>query len=59
MNDFLENLRREAEQNPTVALAVAAGLLTAGAKFIDAVAHHKGSNAYAKDARRREKASQK
>lgn len=35
MNDFLENLKREAEENPVVALGVAAALLTAVNKFMD------------------------
>jgi hypothetical protein len=53
MNEFLENLKREASENPTVALAVAAGLLTAASKFIDAAGRHKGSAAFAKDVDRR------
>lgn len=53
MNQFLANLKRDAEANPTIALAIAAGLLTAGAKFIDAAGRHKGSTAYAKDVERR------
>lgn len=53
MTPFLENLKREAEANPTVALAVAAGLLTAAGQFINAVGRHKGSNAFAKDVERR------
>lgn len=48
MNEFLENLKREASANPVVAIAVAAGLLTAAGKFIDAAGHAKGSRAYAK-----------
>jgi len=55
MNQFLENLKREAEANPTVTLAVAAGLFTATAKLIDAAGRHKGSTAYAKDVARRVK----
>lgn len=48
MNQFLENLKREAEANPTVTLGVAAGLFAATAKLVDAIGHHKGSTAYAK-----------
>lgn len=59
MNDFFVNLKREAEANPTIALAVATGLLAAAAKFIDAAGHAKGSNAYAKDVERRIKRDQK
>jgi hypothetical protein len=55
VNEFLENLKREASANPTTAIAVAAGLLAGAAKFIDAVAHHKGSTAFAKDVARRSK----
>lgn len=59
MNEFLENLKREASQNPTLTIAVCAGLLTAASKFIDAAGHAKGSAAYAKDVERRIKASKK
>lgn len=51
MNEFLENLKREASANPTLTIAVAAGLLTAAGKFLEASAHHKGSTAYAKYAK--------
>lgn len=57
MNEFFENLKREATENPTVALAITAGLLTAAAKFVEAAGHAKGSAAYAKDVERRVKAS--
>jgi len=59
MNDFIENLKRQASDNPVMALAVTAGLLSAASKFIDAVGHHKGSNAYAKDVARRIRESKK
>lgn len=59
MHTFLENLKHEAEQNPTVALAVGAALLTAAAKLLDASGRHKGSTAFAKDAERRWRESQK
>jgi hypothetical protein len=59
MNEFLENLKREASANPVMALAVTAGLLTAAGKFVEAVGHHKGSTAFAKDVDRRIKASKK
>lgn len=38
MNDFIDNLKRQAEENPLVALGVAAALLTAGSKFINSMA---------------------
>lgn len=53
MNKFLENLKREAEANPTLALIVATGLLTAAGKFIDAAGSSRGSRAYARDVERR------
>ena len=48
MNQFLTNLKREAEENPTIAIGVGTALLAAAGKFIDAAAHAKGSRAYAK-----------
>lgn len=57
MNEFIDNLKREAAANPIMALAVTAGLLTAAGKFVEAVGHHKGSTAFAKDVERRIKAS--
>lgn len=53
MNEFLENLKTQAEKNPIVAMGVAAALITAISKFIDAQGHAKGSRAYAKDVERR------
>ena len=57
MNEFLENLKREAAANPVMALAVCAGLLTAASKLIEASGNAKGSAAYAKEVERRIKAS--
>lgn len=51
MNEFLENLKREATANPTAALGIATVLIAASAKLIDAMGHAKGSNAYAKQVR--------
>jgi hypothetical protein len=53
MNEFLNNLKRQAEANPIVAMGVAAALVTAVAKFIDAQGHARGSAAYARDVNRR------
>lgn len=36
MKKFIENLKRQAEENPIVALGVAAALLTATSKLLDA-----------------------
>lgn len=59
MDKFIDNLKREAENNPTVAIAVVAGLFTATAKLIEAHGHAKGSAAYAKDVERRVRAAKK
>ena len=48
MNKFLQNLQRQAEDNPMVALGVGVALLSAAGKFIDAAGHAKGSRAYAR-----------
>lgn len=48
MNEFLENLKREATANPTLTLGVAAGLLAAAAKFVDAAGSTRSKRAYAK-----------
>jgi hypothetical protein len=48
MNEFLENLKREATANPTMALGVTAGLLAAAAKLVDAVGSTRSKRAYAK-----------
>lgn len=59
MNEFLENLKREATDNPVVALGVATGLLLAVGKVIEAVGHAKGSYGYAKFAKLAEKKAKK
>jgi hypothetical protein len=59
MNEFLENLKREAVANPVLALGVTAALLTAAGKFIEAAGHAKGSAAFARDVDRRIRASKK
>jgi hypothetical protein len=59
MEKFLQNLSAQAEQNPLLALAIASGLMTAGAKLIKAHGESKGSRAYAKDVDRRIKASRR
>lgn len=48
MNRFFENLKREAEQNPTVALGIGAAFLTAVGKVIQAHGESAGSRAYAR-----------
>lgn len=53
MEKFLNNLKHQAEENPVLAMGVAAGLLSALAKFVDASGHARGSRAYARDVERR------
>lgn len=48
MQKFLENLQRQAEENPILALGVAAGLIGSISKFMD-------SNSWKKEVRRRAK----
>jgi hypothetical protein len=48
MNQFFENLKREAEANPTLTLGVGAAFLTALGKLIQAHGDSAGSRAYAK-----------
>lgn len=48
MEKFIENLKREAEANPTAALAVGAAVIATCGKFIEQVGHAKGSRAYAR-----------
>lgn len=48
MNRFFENLKREAEQNPTVTLGIGAAFLTAVGKMIQAHGDSAGSRAYAR-----------
>lgn len=57
MHRFVENLKRQAEENPIMTLGIGAAVLTAVGKFIDAAGHARGSNAYAKDVNRRIKKS--
>lgn len=37
-NDFIDNLKKQAEENPILALAAAAAVLTAAGKFINSIA---------------------
>jgi hypothetical protein len=53
MDRFFENLKTQAEENPVFALGVAAGLVTATSKLIDALGKAKNSRAWAKEVNRR------
>jgi hypothetical protein len=59
MNRFLENLQRQAEDNPVVAMGVAAALVTALSKLNDSRVNSKNSNAWAKEVERRVSQSKK
>jgi|tagenome__1003787_1003787.scaffolds.fasta_scaffold20282736_2 hypothetical protein len=59
MNRFLENLQHQAEENPVLALGVAAGLITAFSKLMDSRVNAKNSNAWAKEVDRRVKSTKK
>lgn len=48
MNDFLENLKAQATENPIAAIGVGAVLLTAAGKFVDAASSARSKAAYAK-----------
>lgn len=58
-NRFLDNLMRQAEENPVLALGIAAGLITAIGKLLDATAGMKNSTAWKKEVNRRVKASKR
>jgi TolB-like protein len=57
MNEFLENLKTQASENPVFALGVAAGLITAISKLTDSLVNSKNSKAWAKEVERRVKKS--
>jgi len=53
MKPFINNLKRQAQENPVAALLVGAMVVTATAKLIDAAGHAAGSKAYAKQVNHR------
>lgn len=57
--NFIDNLTRQAEENPIMALGVAAALITSISKLVDASGHRKGSLAYAKQVEEKLKAAKK
>lgn len=54
MNEFLENLKREAADNPIVALGVAAGLITAIGRLMNANTDARKARDWKREVRRRE-----
>lgn len=53
MKKFIDNLKRSAEENPVATLIVAAFVITATAKLVDAAGHAAGSRAYARQVNHR------
>lgn len=53
MDRFFENLRRQAEENPVLAMGVTAGLLTATSQLVNALANAKNSRSWQKEVARR------
>lgn len=57
MKQYLENLKRQAEENPIVALIVGAGAITAVTKLLQANTERKNSQTWAKEVDRRRMAT--
>lgn len=55
MNRFLDNLKRQAEENPVFALGVAAGLVTAISQLVNSGANARNSRAWQREVARRVK----
>lgn len=55
MNEFLENLKRQAAENPMVAVGVGAAFLQATSKFLNANSARQNSKTYRKEIDRRVK----
>ena len=53
MDKFINNLKLQAEDNPVLAMGVAAGLITAISKLIDSGSNAKNSRAWKKEVARR------
>jgi hypothetical protein len=53
MNKFFDNLKTQSEENPTLALAIGAAVVTAAAKLIKAGNESRNSKAWAKEVDRR------
>jgi len=53
MNEFLENLKRDAADNPIVALGVAAGLITAIGKLVNATTDSANARSWKREVARR------
>jgi hypothetical protein len=58
MNEFLNNLKTQAEQNPMVAIVAGAGLLSAAGKFLNAASNRNNARTWKKEVDRRVRNSQ-
>lgn len=54
MDRFFENLKRQAEENPVLAMGVTAGLITAISQLINASSGSRNSRSWARETARRE-----
>lgn len=59
MDKFIENLKHQAEENPVLALGVAAALITAVSKLVGATNDTRNSRAWAQEVQRRVRDSKK
>jgi hypothetical protein len=59
MERFLRRLQSQAEENPMIALALAAAVLTASSKFINAAGAAYGQRTWSKEVARRTKSTKK
>lgn len=57
MNEFLDNLKRQAALNPTLAVGVAAAAITAIAKLMNASSEARNSKTWHREVKRRERTS--
>lgn len=53
MKRYIDNLKRQAEENPVLTLAVGAAVITAIAKLIQVSTEHQNSKTWAKEVDRR------
>ncbi len=57
MNRFIANLQNQAEENPLLAMAIAAGLITAISKLTNSSVNMRNAKAWQKEVDRRVKKS--
>lgn len=55
MNEFLENLKKQAAENPIFALGVGAAFMTAASKLISAGTESRNARSWDRETKRREK----